>query len=44
MDAGARGVMIGRNVWQREDVPAMIRAVHAIVHENATAAAAERLR
>jgi len=45
MDAGARGVMIGRNVWQREDVPAMIRAVRAIVHENATAAAAaERLR
>lgn len=36
MDAGARGVMFGRNVWQRDDVASMIRAIRAIVHDDAT--------
>jgi DhnA family fructose-bisphosphate aldolase class Ia len=36
MDAGAAGVCVGRNVWQRADMVAMTRAVRAIVHEGAT--------
>jgi class I fructose-bisphosphate aldolase len=35
MDAGARGVMIGRNIWQRPDPAAMTRAIRAIVHDDA---------
>ena len=34
-DAGARGVMFGRNIWQREDPGAIIAALKAIVHEEA---------
>ncbi|MBE7559104.1 fructose-bisphosphate aldolase [bacterium] len=33
MRAGAAGVCIGRNVWQRPDVSAMIGALSAIVHD-----------
>lgn len=36
VDAGANGVMMGRNVWQRDDPAAMIDAIRAIVHEDAT--------
>ena len=36
MDAGANGVMMGRNVWQRDDPGAMVQAIRAIVHEDAT--------
>jgi class I fructose-bisphosphate aldolase len=35
-DAGARGVMFGRNVWQREDPTAVIDALRALVHEGST--------
>jgi putative autoinducer-2 (AI-2) aldolase len=33
---GAVGVNLGRNVWQNEFPVAMIRALRAIIHENAT--------
>lgn len=33
IDQGAAGVDMGRNVFQSEDPAAMIRAVHAVVHE-----------
>ncbi len=33
MDAGARGAVIGRKVWQSPDPPAMVRAIYMIVHE-----------
>ena len=36
MNAGAVGLAIGRNVWQHEHPVAMIRALRAIVHENAS--------
>jgi len=32
-DAGSRGVMFGRNAWQREDPAAMIDAFRRIVHD-----------
>lgn len=35
IDCGARGVAVGRNVWQSDNPPAMLRAVKKIVHENA---------
>jgi len=35
--AGAVGVDMGRNIWQSENPVPMIRAVRAIVHENADA-------
>jgi DhnA family fructose-bisphosphate aldolase class Ia len=34
MDCGARGVAVGRNVWQSESPAAVLRAVLKIVHEN----------
>lgn len=34
MDAGAKGVVVGRNVWQRENVKNIMRAICAIVHED----------
>jgi class I fructose-bisphosphate aldolase len=33
MDAGARGVVVGRNVFQSKNPGGMIRAIMAIVHE-----------
>lgn len=36
MDVGARGVAMGRNVFQQDDVAAMTRAVSLIVHEGAS--------
>lgn len=36
--AGAAGIAIGRNVWQHSNPPLMLRRLHAIVHEDATAA------
>jgi fructose-bisphosphate aldolase/2-amino-3,7-dideoxy-D-threo-hept-6-ulosonate synthase len=36
MDAGARGVAMGRNVFQQEDVEAMTRAVSRVVHDGAS--------
>lgn len=40
---GAKGVDMGRNVWQSSDPVAMIKAIRAIVHENATAKEAQKL-
>jgi DhnA family fructose-bisphosphate aldolase class Ia len=34
MQAGARGIAMGRNIWQRENVRAMIEAMAGLVHEN----------
>jgi len=36
LDAGARGVAIGRNVWQHRDPQAMCRALVSLVHGGAT--------
>lgn len=36
IDAGGKGVVFGRNVWQYEDPTAMTRAIAKIIHENAT--------
>jgi len=36
MDAGCKGLMIGRNVWGHENIAGMARALAAIVHGNAT--------
>jgi 3-hydroxy-5-phosphonooxypentane-2,4-dione thiolase len=33
---GAIGVNLGRNIWQNEQPVAMIRAIRAIIHDNAT--------
>ncbi|MBR0154150.1 MAG: hypothetical protein IJM26_10230 [Lachnospiraceae bacterium] len=37
MDAGCKGVICGKNVWQCKDVAGMIRALNKIVHEDASA-------
>ncbi|HHO57420.1 MAG TPA: 3-hydroxy-5-phosphonooxypentane-2,4-dione thiolase LsrF, partial [Thermoplasmatales archaeon] len=36
IQAGAAGVDMGRNIFQSSNPPAMIQAVRAVVHENAT--------
>ena len=36
MQKGAIGVNLGRNIWQNEHPVAMIKALRAIIHENAT--------
>jgi class I fructose-bisphosphate aldolase len=36
VDVGANGVMFGRNIWQHDDPASMIRALKAIVHEDAS--------
>lgn len=43
LEAGAAGIAIGRNVWQAPDPVAMAKAMHALVHENATAEQAIQL-
>lgn len=40
INAGARGVVFGRNVWQHDDPAAILRALRAIVHERAPVAEA----
>jgi putative autoinducer-2 (AI-2) aldolase len=40
MQKGAIGVNLGRNIWQHEHPVAMAKALHAIIHKNATAAEA----
>jgi len=37
MDAGARGIMIGRSIWQTEDPAGMVEAMKRIVHDRNTA-------
>lgn len=36
MDAGAAGVVFGRNVWQSHDLFGVVRALRRIIHEDAT--------
>lgn len=36
LEAGAAGVLFGRNIWQRPDPAAALRAVCALVHDDAT--------
>jgi putative autoinducer-2 (AI-2) aldolase len=36
MDEGARGIDMGRNIWQSEHPVAMLRALRAVVHDRAT--------
>ncbi len=43
MQRGAIGVNLGRNIWQNEHPVAVARALHAIIHENATARQAHDL-
>jgi len=43
MQKGAIGVNLGRNVWQNEHPVAMIKALRAIIHENATATEANEI-
>ena len=40
IDAGASGVTYGRNVWQHDDPAAMVRALRAIVNDDASPDAA----
>jgi DhnA family fructose-bisphosphate aldolase class Ia len=37
ISVGAAGIAVGRNVWQAPDPVKMAKAMHAIVHENASA-------
>ncbi len=43
MDAGARGVAVGRNVWQHANPNAVAAALNAIVHEDASVELALKL-
>ncbi len=43
MQRGAIGVNLGRNIWQNDHPVAMIRAIRAIIHENATAEQAQEI-
>ena len=37
MDAGAKGLAVGRNVWQREDPARILDALEAVIYEGETA-------
>ena len=43
INAGAKGVDMGRNIWQSDNAIGMIKAVRKIVHENASAKEASKL-
>ncbi len=43
MQKGAIGLTLGRNVWQHDYPEAMMKALHAIVHKNASAEDAEEI-
>jgi len=43
MKKGAIGVNLGRNIWQNDHPVAMIKAIRAIIHENATPAEAQKI-
>lgn len=43
IDAGAAGIMMGRNIWDHENVAGMTAALAAIVHDDAAADTAMRL-
>jgi fructose-bisphosphate aldolase/2-amino-3,7-dideoxy-D-threo-hept-6-ulosonate synthase len=36
MEAGAKGIVMGRNIWQRENPGAITRSLAKIIHENAS--------
>jgi len=36
IQAGAVGVVMGRNIWQNDNAVAMIKAIRAVIHEDAT--------
>ena len=40
MDAGAAGIAVGRNVWQHPTPAKIARALHSIVHEDASVSSA----
>jgi len=43
MQAGAKGVDMGRNIWQSDNAVGMIKAIRAIVHEGASVKDAAKL-
>ena len=43
MDAGGKGVCMGRNVWQRDNISGMLAAICAIVHDSASVEDAVKL-
>jgi putative autoinducer-2 (AI-2) aldolase len=43
LQKGAIGVNLGRNIWQHEYSVAMIKAIRAIIHENATPEEAQQI-
>jgi putative autoinducer-2 (AI-2) aldolase len=43
LQKGAIGVNLGRNIWQNDFPVAMIRAIRAIIHENATPKEAQEI-
>lgn len=43
MQKGAIGINLGRNVWQNKHPVAMIKALRAIIHENASVKEADKL-
>jgi putative autoinducer-2 (AI-2) aldolase len=43
MQKGAIGINLGRNVWQNKHPVAMARALHAIIHDNATPSVAQEM-
>jgi len=43
IERGAIGVNLGRNIWQDENPVAMIKALRAVIHDNATPKEAEEI-
>ncbi len=43
MQKGAIGVNLGRNIWQNDFPVAMIKAIRAVIHENASPKEAQQL-
>ncbi len=43
IQCGAKGVDMGRNIWQSPHPVAMIKAIRAIVHDNATVKKAQKI-
>jgi len=43
MQKGAIGVNLGRNIWQNDFPVAMIKAIRAVIHQNATPKEAQEL-
>jgi DhnA family fructose-bisphosphate aldolase class Ia len=43
ISAGGKGVVFGRNIWQHANPAGMVRALRAVIHENAAAEEAQEL-